>query len=263
MIEPLYKGAFSARLASGLQVLGEEVSSSRCVSVGIWVKVGSRDDSPSHTGLAHFLEHLVFKGTHTRNAARIAREIDAIGGHLNGATGKESTFYYAEVPAEGLGVALDVLADLVQHPALDAQELERERGVVLEEIRGRDDDPEQVAFDLFTAGLWQEAHPLTRSVLGDRRTIGKVAREEIAEHHRRFYRPDNMVLVACGAVDAASLIEQLGRLFGDVLPSDPTPARVAPQMKSGQTVHKRDTGQSHLYVGLPGTVCRRERRVGE
>ncbi|HUT87462.1 MAG TPA: pitrilysin family protein [Candidatus Heimdallarchaeota archaeon] len=261
MITPLYEGAFTATLTSGLQVLVEEIPSSRCVSVGIWIKVGSRDDPPSRKGLAHFLEHLLFKGTATRDAARIAREIDAVGGYLNGATGKESSFYYAEVPADGLPVAIEILADLVQHPAFESQEIERERGVVLEEIRGRDDDPEQVAFDLFIAGLWEKDHPLTWPVLGARKTIADVLRKEVAQHHRAFYRPGNMVLVACGAVKARSFIEQVERLFdGSVHPSS-RPARVAPQMQSGCAVYERDTGQTHLYVGLPGTEGDDEDRI--
>ena len=261
MITPLYEGAFTATLTGGLQVLVEEIPSSRCVSVGIWIKAGGRDDPPSLRGLAHFLEHLLFKGTATRDVAGIAREIDAIGGHLNGATGRESSFYYAEVPADGLSVAIEVLADLVQHPAFAPQELDRERGVVLEEIRGRDDDPEQIAFDLFTAGLWEKDHPLAWSVLGDRETIADVPREEVKSHHGAFYRPDNMVLVACGAVEARRLVEQVERLFDD--PSCPSslPVRVAPQMQSGSAVHERDTGQTHLYVGLPGASASDEDRI--
>lgn len=252
MIKPIYEGAFSATLESGPWVLVEEVPSSRSVSVGIWVKVGSRDDPDPHPGLAHFLEHLLFKGTTPRDAAQIAREIDAVGGHLNGATGKECTFYYADVPADGIPVALEILADLVLHPALDPRELERERGVVLEEIRGHDDDPEQYAYDLFAGGLWEKAHPLSRSVLGERRTIEKVSREEIAEHHRRFYRPENMVLAACGALEAGRLVEAVERLFGGSSPSSPLPARIPPQMRSGRAFHERDIGQSHMYLGLPG-----------
>jgi len=258
---PLYEGAFTTTLTSGLQVLVEEIPSSRCVSVGIWVRAGSRDDPPHRKGLAHFLEHLLFKGTATRDAAQIAREIDAIGGHLNGATGKESSFYYAEVPADGLPAAVDVLADLVQHPAFVSAQLDRERGVVLEEIRGRDDDPEQVAFDLFIAGLWEKAHPLAWPVLGARQTIEEALREEIVQHHHRFYRPDNMVLVACGAVQAKSLFERAERLFDkSAQPSSP-PGRIAPQMQSGRTVHERDTGQTHLYFGFPGTAAADEDRI--
>lgn len=253
MITSLYESAFSATLSNGLRILVEEVPSSRSVAVGIWIKVGSRDDPRSRAGLAHFIEHFLFKGTRTRDAAQISREIDAIGGHINGVTGRESTLYYADVPADGLPVALEVLIDLVQHPAFAPKELDRERGVVLEEIRGRDDDPEQVAFDLFAAGLWEKAHPLTGPVLGVRETIERVLREEIIEHHRRYYQPENMTLVACGAVDAASLVEQAKRLLGGASLPPSRPGRTPPRMRVGCRAHERETGQAHLFLGLPGT----------
>ena len=139
----LYEGAYEAKLGNGLRILVEEVPQSRSVSVGIWVRAGSRDDPHDALGIAHFIEHLAFKGTTRRNADAISREIDAVGGHLNAATGKESTFYYADVPAAGLPIAVDVLADLVLHPRFDAEQIELERNVVLEEIRGHLDDPEQ------------------------------------------------------------------------------------------------------------------------
>ena len=253
MIEALYERVFSTTLNSGLQVLVEEVPTSRSVSVGIWVKVGSRDDPDSLFGLTHFLEHLLFKGTFTRDARRIAQEIDGVGGHLNAATGKESTFYYAEVPVDGLPLALEILADLVQHPALDPEELERERGVILEEIKSHKDDPEQHAYDLFNAGLWEGSHPLSRSVLGDRSTIKEVTREEVAGYHRRFYQPGNMVLVVCGAIDVKRAITLVEQLFDPFSVSSGVSRRSPPSMRSGRALHERETEQSHLYLGLPGT----------
>ncbi len=253
MIEALYEGVFSTTLENGLEVLVEEVPTSRSVSVGIWVKVGSRDDPDPLFGLTHFLEHLLFKGTFTRDATRIAQEIDGVGGHLNAATGKESTFYYAEVPVDGLPLALEILTDLVQHPALDPKELERERGVILEEISSHKDDPEQYAYDLFNAGLWKGSHPLSRSVLGDRSTIKEVTREEVAEYHRRFYQPGNMVLVICGAIAAKQVIAMVEQLFDPFSMSSGFSRRSSPSMRSGRTLHERETEQSHLYLGLPGT----------
>jgi predicted Zn-dependent peptidase len=250
--ERLYDGASRITLENGLRILAEEVTTSRSVSLGIWVRAGSRDDPDRRPGLTHFLEHLLFKGTTSRDAIAISRAIDGVGGHLNGATGKEITFFYADVPADGVLVALDVLADLVQHPAFGREELERERGVVLEELRGHDDDPEQYAHDLFAAGLWEDGHPLSRPVLGERRTIEETTADELAAHHRRLYQPRNLVLVACGAVRAGPVVEAAARLFDTGSDSFTLSPRNPPRMRSGRSVHDRDTGQTHLYLGLPG-----------
>lgn len=253
MIEALYPGVYETVLAGGLRLLVEEVPTSRCASAGVWVRVGSRDDPESRPGLAHFIEHLLFKGTRRLDAAGISRAMDAIGGHLDGATSREATFYYAEVPSDGLPKALALLADLVQHPVFAADALERERGVVLEEIRGHADDPEQTAYDLFSAGLWQ-GHPLSRPILGTPETIAEVSRGEIAAHYRRFYRNDTMVLVVSGAVEAARVAELAARYFSSASPTKEGPTeRTIPHLQGGRQSHRRDTGQVHLFVGLPGT----------
>jgi len=254
VIERLYPGTSLSELPSGLRVLVEEVPSTRSASLGIWVKAGSRDDPDPLPGLAHFLEHLLFKGTTSRDAMAISRAIDGIGGHLNGATGKEVTFLYADVPADGLVIALDVLSDLCQHPAFGREELENERGVVLEELRGRDDDPEQVAHDLFTTGLWRDGHPLSRSVLGEKKTIAMATGHDLAEYHRRFYQPKNVVLVACGAVDTQQVVDCATGLFETPAAPPALPTRQLPRMKSGRSTHDRETFQTHFYVGLPG-IC--------
>lgn len=253
MIEALYPGVYGTVLAGGLRLLVEEVPTSRCASAGVWVRVGSRDDPESRPGLAHFIEHLLFKGTRRLDAAGISRAMDAIGGHLDGATSREATFYYAEVPSDGLPKALALLADLVQHPVLAADALERERGVVLEEIRGHADDPEQTAYDLFSAGLWQ-GHPLSRPILGNPETIAEVSRGEIAAHYRRFYRNDNMVLVVSGAIEAARVAELAARHFSSASSTkEGLTERTIPHLQGGRQSHRRDTGQVHLFVGLPGT----------
>jgi len=253
VIERLYGRTYAATREDGFRVLVEEVPGSRSVSVGVWVSVGSRDDPAGSPGLAHFIEHLLFKGTTTRDSEAISREIDSVGGHLNAATGKESTFYYADLPAEGIATALDLLSDLVLHPAFDPEKIELERTVVLEEIRGHDDDPEQSAFDRFAAGLWEGDHPLSRPILGTGEAIGRIGRDEIAEYHRLHYRPGRMVLVAAGAIDHAEFFENAERLF----PPDENPIegglkRSPPVLSPGRNHHDRPTGQTHIYLGLPG-----------
>ena len=253
MTRGLYEGVYEAELDNGLRILVEEVPQSRSVSVGIWVRAGSRDDPHDAPGIAHLIEHLAFKGTARRNADAISREIDAVGGHLNAATGKESTFYYADIPADGLPTALDVLADLVLHPRFDPDQIKLERNVVLEEIRGHLDDPEQSAYDLFAAGLWNDGHPLSRSVLGTQEAIAGAERPTVSSHHVQYYRPENTVLVACGAANARDLVDQANELFmSGKTTENVTDRRSAAILRPGRFHHERPTGQTHVYFGLAG-----------
>jgi predicted Zn-dependent peptidase len=253
VIETVYPGTFSTTLENGLRILVEEIPTSRSVSVGIWVKVGSRDDPGSYPGLSHLLEHLLFKGSVTRDAVRIAQEIDSVGGHLNGATGPETTFYYVEVPTDGFSLAFDILVDLVRHPALKPKELRKEKEVVLEEIRGHNDDPEQCAYDLFNASLWGTSHPLARPVLGEQKAIRGLSRQALLSHHQRFYQPTNMVVVACGAVEAESVLQMTAnQRFDHLFPSSLPFERHPPCLQKGRSLHPRDTQQVHFYFGLPG-----------
>jgi len=249
----LYARAHEVQLEDGLRILIEEVPQSRSVSVGLWVRAGSRDDPPDVPGISHFIEHLVFKGTMQRSAAQISREIDAVGGHLNAATGKESTFYYIDVPADGLSTSLDVLGDLALRPRFDPQAIDLERNVVLEEIRGTLDDPEQSAYDLFAQGAWEGAHPLSRPVLGSQQAIASVNRDQIRSHHGAFYRPDNAVLVACGAVDRRDLATQAADVFRFDAPSHaPVEAHASASLRRGRFHHDRPTGQTHIYYAFAG-----------
>ena len=246
----LYEGVCQATLENGLRILVNEVPQSRSVSVGIWVRVGSRDDPVDGSGLAHFIEHLAFKGTAMRDAAAISEEIDAVGGHLNAATGKEATFYYAEVPADGLPTAVELLADLVSNPTFAKEHIDLERNVVLEEIRGHEDDPEHVAYDLFAAGLWQDAHPISRSVLGSRKAIEAVHRPTVLSHHETFYRPETMVLAACGRVEANRVFDLAMKLFPKQPGSSASLERTTPRFVAQRATHVRDSAQTHIYLGM-------------
>ncbi len=251
--ERLYEGAYEARLENGLRILIEEVPQSRSVSVGVWVRAGSRDDPNDIPGLSHFVEHLVFKGTARRDADAISREIDAAGGHINAATSKETTFYFVDVPAEGLSTAIDILADIVWNPAFNQEQIELERNVVLEEIRGSLDDPEQSAYDLFVAGLWSDHHPLSHSVLGSPEAIAGVEPQRIKAHHAQYYRPENMVLAVCGAVRTPDLLGQMKSLsLSDSITPGAVPGRSAATLNPGRYHHERPTAQSHVYFGLAG-----------
>jgi predicted Zn-dependent peptidase len=244
------------RLENGLRVFVEEVPQSRSVSAGVWINVGSRDDPAHAPGLTHFLEHLMFKGTTTRSALRVSQEIDSVGGFLDAATGKESTFFYADVPADGLSKATDLLLDLVFHPAFAADKMELERNVVLEEIRGYDDDPEQRAFDRFIEGLWADHHPLSRAILGTRASIKAATPDDVAEFHAAFYRPENMVLAAAGAINAEAFIADVDSRIPHAAPRRGSSSirRSPPSFQTLRAHHVQPTGQTHIYLGLPGPL---------
>jgi len=251
--ERLYEGTYAARLDNGLRIFVEEDPRSRSASIAAWIDIGARDDPEELHGVSHFIEHLTFKGTKTRSAVDISREIDSVGGSLNAATGRESTVFYADVPVEGVATAVDLVTDLVRNPAFEPEKIDLERGVVLDEIRGHDDDPESVAFDLFVSQVWKNAHPLSRPVLGAQEAVERMPWDRILEHHRRYYRPDRTVLAACGAVCAERLIEEIAAHYAD----DPSPAedvspRSAPEFGPGRHHHERDSGQSYIYMALLG-----------
>jgi len=261
-VRELYANATEATLDNGLRILVEEVSQSRSVSTGIWIRAGSRDDPVNQSGLAHFIEHLAFKGSPTRDAQAISHEIDAAGGHLNAATAKEATFYYADVPADGLATALDILADLSLNPKFDPANIDLERNVILEEIRGHEDDPEQMAYDLFSRGLWADQHPFARSVVGTQPAIESVQQDDIRAFHGALYQPNNMILAVCGAVDANQVIRLTEEFFGaKTFDGQHVPQRTAPVFQTGTSHHERPTGMTHIYVGTDGPNAAHNDRI--
>jgi predicted Zn-dependent peptidase len=243
-----------------MRVLVEKVPHSRSVSVGLWVSVGSRDDFSSQSGIAHLVEHMVFKGTPSRTSDQISRQIDAIGGQINGGTGKEYTFYYAQAPLTGLEQVLDIISDIAQNPEFSAQELKRERQVVLEELRAKENDPEQQAHDLFIANLWQDHHPLTRCVLGKPQTVEAICRKDLVGFHSKYYHPQAMTLVVCGAAKKSDVINLASKLFKKSSTSLSKPVRNPPCLRSKREYYEKDIGQSHIFIGLPAPNAKSEDR---
>ncbi len=186
-----------------------------------------------------------------------------MGGHLNAATAKESTFYYADVPADGIEAALDVLADLTLHPRFDPSDLDLERNVVLEEIRGHEDDPEQTAYDLFSAGLWADRHPVARSVVGTRDAIASASRDDVAAFHHATYQPENMVLAVCGRVDTHRIARRARELFtgSSNVGSASPPTRAVPVFQAATTHHAQSTGMTHVYLATPGPTAAHDDRI--
>ena len=221
----------------------------RSVSVGLWFDVGARDEPDRLAGTSHFLEHLLFKGTPTRSAKDIADAFDAVGGDVNAFTGKEYTCYYARVLHDDLGLALEVLSDMITSSTIEEKELESERRVILEEIAMHEDAPDELVHDLFYRSMW-DGHPLGRPVLGFNETVSEVTRAEIASYWQERYSPPNLVVAAAGAVAHDELSERIAELFAPSSAGRRTlRAGATPNATSGVDVHRRPTEQAHIIMG--------------
>jgi len=241
-------------LPGGMRVITEQVPGVRSAAVGIWVGVGSRDEAPSVAGAAHYLEHLLFKGTDRRSAARIAEEIDAVGGELNAFTAKEHTCYYAHALDQDVALAIDLVCDVVFHATMAEPDFELERGVVLEEIAMRDDDPEDMLHEAF-AGALLGTHPLGRSVLGSESSINGMTRASLRGFYKRRYQPHRMVLAVAGNVEHNQVLRLArkslaGVLGGSGAPIPPRVGRWRTAAAHGLQLRTDDTEQAHLMVGV-------------
>jgi len=242
-------------------VLTEQMPHLRSVSIGVWVRVGSRHESAERAGISHFIEHLFFKGTQGRSAEAIAQAIDGVGGTLDAFTSREHTCLYAKVLGEHLPLAVDLLSDLLLHPKLDPADIEKERRVVLEEIKMVEDDPDDLIHDLFAQQFWRE-HPLGRPVLGSRKSLGEVQRQDVLEHLQDFYQPDRVVVAAAGDVDHERLLDLLGAAFRGWSGSARVRNGSAPVAYPTVSHEERDSAQLHLVLGVEGLPYAHADRYG-
>ncbi len=197
---------------NGLKVITEAIPHVRSVSLGLWLNVGSRDESESSLGISHFIEHMVFKGTKTRDASQIASSLESVGGVLNAFTSREETCFYARFLDEHLPLAVEILFDLINNPLLKASEIEKEKSVVLEEIKDIEDSPSDLVHDLFAKALFGN-HALGWPIQGTRTSVKGLSRSAILGHMKKFYRPDRMLLAASGNIDHNNLVDLVHRNF--------------------------------------------------
>ncbi len=261
-------GVRRVELPGGLRVLTETVPGVRSVSLGIWIGIGSRDETPRQAGAAHYLEHLLFKGTRRRTAAEIAEEFDAVGGELNAFTAKEHTCYYAHVLDTDLPLAVEVLADVVTDATLQPSDVEIERSVVLEEIAMRDDDPEDLLGELADEALFG-AHPLGRPVIGSEESIRGMRRETLHSFWRGEYTTPRMIVAAAGNLVHDEVVELVGTALAaasaravGASPANhrhPEPAQLAPGPRL--VLRPEDTEQAHVLLGVPGVSRHDSRRT--
>ena len=235
-------------LDTGLRLITESMPHVRSVSIGVWLMRGSRHESDELSGIAHFVEHMLFKGTATRTAEDIAQAIDSIGGQLDAFTAKEYASYYIKVMDEHLPLAVDLLSDIVINPAFADEEVEREKKVILEEIKMVEDTPDDLVHELFTQHFW-EGHPLARPILGTKETVESFTPEVLREYFRETYTAPNVIVSAAGNIAHAQVRELVDRAFQKLprtsLPlADGTP-RVVPQV----IVRSKELEQSHVCLG--------------
>ncbi|MEM8773731.1 MAG: pitrilysin family protein [Pseudomonadota bacterium] len=235
-------------LSNGFRVVTEHMPGLQSAAVGVWVLAGARHEEASQNGIAHFLEHMAFKGTNRRNALQIAEAIEDVGGYINAYTSREVTAYYARVLQDDVPLAVDVLADILRNPVFDPREIEIERGVILQEIGQALDTPDDIIFDWLQETAYPN-HPLGRAILGPAERVRGFAREDLTRFVGQRYRPGQMILSAAGAVEHEALVKLAVKLFGDMSASDiqePPSARFA----GGETRQVKSLEQAHFALAL-------------
>lgn len=238
-------------LDNQMSILTEQVPHVRSVAVGFWVDVGSRDEKNENNGISHFLEHLMFKGTARRTAKQIAEALDAVGGQLNAFTTKEYTCYYARVLDEYFDLAVDLLSDMLFESKFDAQDIDRERNVILEEIKMYEDAPDELVHDIFAGSMWQ-GHALGRPIIGTAEVIAGITRDQILDFYKTYYNPGKMIAAVAGNISHEEVMAKLRPLFEGKKGISPARIMTPPTPRRDIICRGKETEQVHLCVGTPG-----------
>jgi predicted Zn-dependent peptidase len=240
-----------ATLKNGVRVISEEMSHVRSVSLGVWIRTGSRRETSAENGISHFIEHMLFKGTKNRSAEEIARSVDSIGGGLDAFTAKEMVSYNTKVLDEHLPIAFDVLADMVRNPLFREEDIEKEKGVILEELKMEVDNPEYLLHDIFSSNFYKD-HPLGKPIIGSKDTIRAFDREMIDSYFERYYSPSNILITAAGNLKHAQLVDLARQYFEDLPVNETLAPEVAPVPHARLVFRdKKSLEQTHLYMGVP------------
>jgi len=240
------------KLNNGIRIVAEEIKYVNSVSLGIWVKVGSRYEDVNNNGVSHFIEHMLFKGTKKRTSKEIANSIDKIGGQLNAFTAKECTCFYAKVLDTHFDIALDILADMFFNSAFSETEIEKEKGVVLEEISMYEDSPEDLVHDIFTQSVWAE-NPLGMPILGTEDTLKELKRKDIIDYFDINYTPENIVVSVVGNFKEKYILDEIEKFFSDYKPAKIDRKIIdKPAFVPNHKHKKKDTEQAHLCMGFNG-----------
>jgi predicted Zn-dependent peptidase len=246
-------------LKNGIRILTRKMPHTRSVSMGVWVNVGARDENPAESGLSHFIEHMIFKGTRQRSAFQIAKEFDSIGGHTNAFTTMENTCYHAKVMDTHTGTMVDILSDIFLNSVFDPGEIEKERPVILQEIRMIDESPDEYVHLLSGKNFWGE-NPLGRSILGSPENIIRFDADLIKTYFHRLYQPERIIISTAGNVEHTDIVDRVGPLFESIKPGNGITERITPQSRSIVDLNHRDLEQVHICLGAPGLSITDPRR---
>jgi len=247
-------------LPNGVRVITETMPHVRSISVGIWIGTGSRRESGEQNGLSHFIEHMLFKGTSNRSAEDIARSVDSVGGNLDAFTAKELVCFNTKVLDQHLPLAFDVLADLVLHPLFREEDIDKEKGVILEEIKMEADSPDYLVHEIFSSNFWQ-GHPLGKPILGTRETVKRFDRQMIGDYYRSVYAPSNLLITAAGHLTHEGVVKLVSEQFESLPPNDPPPADQVPATHARIALrNKKSLEQVHLCLGVPSYPLPHEER---
>jgi predicted Zn-dependent peptidase len=238
-------------LPNGLRVISERMDHVRSVSAGVWIGTGSREETPEQSGISHFIEHMLFKGTTNRSAEQIARSVDSIGGGLDAFTSKELVSYNVKVLDEHLPRAFEIVSDLVRNPRFDAADIAKEKGVILEELKMEVDNPEYLIHEIFSSNFWK-GHALGRPILGTAQTIRAFDRDAVEAYYKRHYTPKNILITAAGNLTHKHLVSLATRHFGDLKHRPLARTESKPQPHAPLVFRdKSSLEQVHLYMGVP------------
>lgn len=245
-------------LDNGLTLVMETIPYVRSATIGVWIRAGSANERPDEAGISHLVEHLLFKGTGRRTARMIVEEIEGRGGQINAFTSREYTCVYAKVLENDIDLAVDVLADIVQHTQF--LDLEKERNVILEEISSAEEIPEDYIHDAFTSRLWP-GHAMGRPVAGFQETVRNIAFDDVQRYHRTWYRPHNIIVSIAGRIDIERTTELIEAQFAGLAEGDPLPVSSSPIPGSGaEAIVRTQANQAHLCFGFPGSKCTDDNR---
>lgn len=244
--------AHKTTLDNGLKIVTEKVDSVKSVAVGVWVKTGSRDESDEQAGITHFLEHMLFKGTENRSSYDIALSMEAVGGYLNAFTSNEYTCYYSRCLDTQLGLALDVLTDMIQYPVFPLEEVEKEKKVVIEEMKMYRDSPEDYLFEEFNGHVFQN-HPLGRPIIGYEDTVNSFTREHLFDYVNQRYQPWNILVSVAGNVEHEKVVDLVSKYLGDKKSAPPEDSsQEMTSYQTGKKVITKPIEQTHMIIGRRG-----------
>lgn len=238
-------------LPNGVRIVTEEIPHVRSVAIGLWIGAGTRDESEENRGISHFIEHMLFKGTKKRSAKELAETLEAVGGQLNAFTTKEYTCYYAKILDEDFELAVDVLSDMYFNSRFEPKEIEKEKKVVIEEIKMYEDSPDELIHDVFTQTIWQD-HPLGQPILGTCESIEGMSRDKVLDFLERNYTPQNLVVAVAGKINHRRACDRLGSVFGAFGGSGKRVVDSKPKVYPVSKHISKETEQTQIVMGVPG-----------